>query len=262
MPRPPGATLGRMENVNTNPKDGPAARYGYWASISGSAAARPLRRACHGALWWAPMQCKGMHCQSGSSHQWHGPRGPQGPLGIPPGHPCRWLSLDTFLHFFLGPCTGGVPAPEGQNSDFRRSGRNQGSMGLERCGPGPSNGSFGRSHSRFGRARYSNSDPRLDPPKKGNLAHLNGGQNSSIAHDQTGYGSIQRVHSGALDRTFQAPYSPGSALSVGNHCFGPQAQVPPLWAKKKFQKGAKSKPATGMAGRDAKGALGTTGAMG
>ena len=69
------------------------------------------------------------------------------------------------------------------------------------------------------------------------------------------------VRWGALDRTFQAPYSPGSALSVGNHCFGPRAQVPPLWAKKKCQKGAKSKPATGMAGRDAKGALGTTGAM-
>ena len=57
--------------------------------------------------------------------------------------------------------------------------------------------------------------------------------------------------SGARDRTFQAPYSPGSALSVGDRCFGPRAQVPPLWAKKKCQKGAKPKPATGMAGRDA-----------
>ena len=60
----------------------------------------------------------------------------------------------------------------------------------------------------------------------------NGGQNSSIALDQTGYGAIRRVHLGALDRTFPAPYSPGSALSFGNHCFGPRAQVPPLWAKK------------------------------
>ena len=64
----------------------------------------------------------------------------------------------------------------------------------------------------------------------------NGGLKSSIALDQTGYGAIRRVHWGALDRTFQAPYSPGSALSVGNHCFGPRAQVPPLWAKKKVPK--------------------------
>ena len=90
----------------------------------------------------------------------------------------------------------------------------------------------------------------------------NGGQNSSIALDQTGYGAVQRIISGALDRTFQAPYSPGSALSVGNHCFGPRAQVPPCGPKKKCQKGAKSKPATGMAGRDDQGALGTAGAMG
>ena len=90
----------------------------------------------------------------------------------------------------------------------------------------------------------------------------NGGPKKSIALDQTGYGAVRRVHRGALDRTFPAPYSPGSALSVGNHCFGPRAQVPPLWAKKKYQKGAKSKTATGMAGRDAQGALGTAGGMG
>ena len=64
----------------------------------------------------------------------------------------------------------------------------------------------------------------------------NGGSKKSIALDQTGYGAIRRVHWGALDRTFPAPYSPGSALSVGNHCFGPRAQVPPLWAKKKVPK--------------------------
>ena len=64
----------------------------------------------------------------------------------------------------------------------------------------------------------------------------NGGSEKSIALDQTGYGAIRRVHWGALDRTFQAPYSPGSALSVGNHCFGPWAQVPPLWAKEKVRK--------------------------
>ena len=64
----------------------------------------------------------------------------------------------------------------------------------------------------------------------------NGVQNSSIALDQTGYGAVLRVHWGALDGTFPAPYSPGSALSVGNHCFGPRAQVPPLSAKKKVPK--------------------------
>ena len=42
----------------------------------------------------------------------------------------------------------------------------------------------------------------------------NRGQNSSIAFDQTGYGAIRRVHWGAWDRTFRAPCSPGSALSV------------------------------------------------
>ena len=63
-----------------------------------------------------------------------------------------------------------------------------------------------------------------------------GGPKSSIALDQTGYGAVRRVHRGALDRTFRAPYSPGSALSVGNHCFGPWAQVPPLWAKRKSAK--------------------------
>ena len=56
------------------------------------------------------------------------------------------------------------------------------------------------------------------------------------ALDQTGYGAVRRVHRGALDRTFPAPYSPNSALCVGNHCFGPRAQVPPLWAKTKVPK--------------------------
>ena len=85
--------LERMEGVNTNPKDGPAARYGYRASIAGSAAARPLRRAC--ALWWVLVRRKGMHCQGGSAHD---PRGSQGPLGIPAGHPRRWLRFGTFFN--------------------------------------------------------------------------------------------------------------------------------------------------------------------
>ena len=48
-----------------------------------------------------------------------------------------------------------------------------------------------------------------------------GGLKKSIALDQTGYGAIQRVHLGPLNRTFPALYFPGSALSVENHYFGP-----------------------------------------
>ena len=43
--------------------------------------------------------------------------------------------------------------------------------------------------------------------------------------------------------------------------FWPSGAGTPLWAQKKCQKGAKPEPATGMAGGDAEGALGTTGAM-
>ena len=53
----------------------------------------------------------------------------------------------------------------------------------------------------------------IDPKK--------GGPKKSIALDQTGYGAIQRVTQGPLNRTLPAPYSPGSALSVENHYFGP-----------------------------------------
>ena len=57
----------------------------------------------------------------------------------------------------------------------------------------------------------------LTPPQKGV-------PNKSIALDQTGYGAIQRVHLGPLNRTFPAPYFPGSPLSIENHCFGPSGQ--------------------------------------
>ena len=50
------------------------------------------------------------------------------------------------------------------------------------------------------------------------------GPKKGIALDQTGYGAIQRVHLGPLNRTFPALYFPGSALSVENHCFGPLGQ--------------------------------------
>ena len=59
-----------------------------------------------------------------------------------------------------------------------------------------------------------------------------GGQNSSIALDQTGYGAIRRAHWGALNRTFPAPYSPASALSVETPCFGPWTRVPRSEQKK------------------------------
>ena len=85
------------------------------------------------------------------------PRFP-GPLGHPPRPSPSLVGLShLFRSLFFGPR--GVPAPKGQNSDFLRSGRNRGSMGLERCGPGPPNGPFGWPHSRFGRARYLISDP-------------------------------------------------------------------------------------------------------
>jgi len=51
-----------------------------------------------------------------------------------------------------------------------------------------------------------------------------GGPKKSIALDQTGYGAIQRVHLGPLNRTFPALYFPGSPLSVENHCFGTLGQ--------------------------------------
>jgi hypothetical protein len=90
-----------------------------------------------------------------------------------------------------------------------------------------------------------------------------GGPKKSIALDQTGYGAIQRVHLGPLNRTFPARYFPGSALSVENHCFGPLGQS--VSFRRRYpakKKGAKPEPATGMAGGNAQGALGTAGAMG
>ena len=47
-----------------------------------------------------------------------------------------------------------------------------------------------------------------------------GGPNKGIALDQTGYGAIQRVHLGPINRTFPTLYFPGSPQSVETHCFG------------------------------------------
>ena len=62
---------------------------------------------------------------------------------------------------------------------------------------------------------------RQTAPTAHPLGAHQGGQRSSIALDQTGYGAILRVHWGPLNRTFPAQYSPASALSVETPCFGP-----------------------------------------
>ena len=91
------------------------------------------------------------------------------------------------------------------------------------------------------------------------------GTEKDIAINQPGY-IIQEVHFGALNRTFPAPYFPGSALSVQN----PLSWPLPSWASQSVLGAGvrlkicfKAEPATGMAGEDAKGtALRTTGGMG
>ena len=105
----------------------------------------------------------GFHAAQGEPRQdrlgkWP-PRSP-GLLGHPPRPSLSLVELrHLFESCFLGPA--GYLHLRGQNNDFSRSGRNQGSMGLERCNPGPANGRFGWPYSRFGRARYLSSDPRL-----------------------------------------------------------------------------------------------------
>ena len=77
---------------------------------------------------------------------------------------------------------------------------------------------------------------RAPPPNRPRTAVLTssrpGGQNSSIALDQTGYGAIRRAHWGGLNRTFPGPYSPASALSMETPCFGPWTRVPRSEQKK------------------------------
>ena len=57
-----------------------------------------------------------------------------------------------------------------------------------------------------------------------------------VALDQTTYGSIQSAYWEAHDYTFLGPYSPGAALGVEPHCFGPWAQVFPSRPKKNAKK--------------------------
>ena len=47
------------------------------------------------------------------------------------------------------------------------------------------------------------------------------GSHKSMVLGQAGYGTIQRVPWGPLNRVLSAPYSRGSTLSVETHCFGP-----------------------------------------
>ena len=77
-----------------------------------------------------------------------------------------------------------------------------------------------------------------------NFFDQKGGQNSSIALDQTGCGAILRVCWGPLDRTFPTPNSSASALGAKNHCFGPWARVL-RGGQKKRRNGAEPEPAIG-----------------
>ena len=79
------------------------------------------------------MRRKGIRRKPGSAHGLHGP---QGPLGIRPGHPYRWLSLDTFLELVLGARVGYLH-PRGQNNDFPRLGRTRGVWGWKVAVQGP-----------------------------------------------------------------------------------------------------------------------------
>ena len=90
-----------------------------------------------------------------------------------------------------------------------------------------------------------------------------GGPNKSMDLDQTGYGAIQRVHLGPMNRTFPGLYFPGSLLSVKNHCFGPLDQ--PVSFRRRYpakKKGCQTSTSHGDNQGDAQGALETAGAMG
>ena len=112
-------------------------------------------------------------------------------------------------------------------------------------------------------SRFENRLPLLCHAEWHDLELKKGGPKNSIALDQTGYGAIQRIHLGTLNRTFPALYFPGSPLSVKKHCFGTLGQSASFGRRYlSKEKSAKPHPATGMAGGDTQGALGTAGAMG
>ena len=78
-----------------------------------------------------------------------------------------------------------------------------------------------------------------------------------VVLDQTTYGAIQSARWGAQDRTFLVPPWAWKiiVLALGR-------RYPPAGQNNSFQKGAKPKPATGMARGDTQGGVGTAGAMG
>ena len=80
--------------------------------------------------------------------------------------------------------------------------------------------------------------------------------------DQTTYEAIQSARWGAQDRNFLDQYSPGTALGVEAIVLALGRRYPPAGQNKSCQKGAKPKPATGMAQGDTQGGVGTAGAMG
>ena len=71
-----------------------------------------------------------------------------------------------------------------------------------------------------------------------------------VVLDQTTYGAIQSARSGAQDRTFLDHYPSGAALGVETIVLALGRRYPPAGQNKSCQKGAKPKPATGMARGD------------
>ena len=65
-------------------------------SACGPSARSRRRGAFLGLTRGGCMRCKGNCHQLGSTY---GPRGSQGPSGIPPGHPRRWLRFGTFFYW-------------------------------------------------------------------------------------------------------------------------------------------------------------------
>ena len=105
--------------------------------------------------------------------------------------------------------------------------------------------------------------PRFCPMGFSNIPHSpKGGSEKKYRARPNRLWGHSKGRLGAPEPHLSGPIPPGSALSVENPCFGPWAQVPPSGPKKKWRNGAKPEPATGMAGEDARGALGTAGAMG
>ena len=145
------------------------------------------------------MRRKGHRREPGSVH---GPRGSQGPLGIPSGHPRRWLRFGTF--FYWGTCAWNwLTDPRGQSSGFLHSGGVQGSTGLERCGLGVPNGPFGWPHSWFGRGRYFFQNPLLggeavDPLKRGSEKKYRPRPNRLWGHPKGPFGTPEPHLSGPV----------------------------------------------------------------